>query len=68
MRSARLSASLSAAVAYRTNPHVDLFERGQEAARLLRTMLVEGPGVVERVQLPLVPSATSQLIQIRDGG
>jgi microcystin degradation protein MlrC len=60
--SARMCDSLSALVAYRTNPHVDLFERGQEAARLLRGMLIDGPGVVERVQLPLVPSATSQLI------
>lgn len=60
--SQRMAESLSGAVAYRTNPHVDLFERGQEAARLLRQMLAEGPGEVERVQLPLVPSATSQLI------
>jgi microcystin degradation protein MlrC len=60
--SARMSDSLSGMVAYRTNPRVDLFERGQEAARLLRGMLMDRPGVVERVQLPLVLSATSQLI------
>lgn len=60
--SARMSDSLSALVAYRTHPHVDLFARGQEAARLLRGMLMEGPGVVERVQLPLVTSSSSQLI------
>lgn len=60
--SQRMAESLSALVAYRTNPHVDLFERGQEAARLVHRMLAEGPGVVERVQLSLVPAATSQLI------
>ena len=60
--SQRMTQALSAFVAYRTNPHVDLFERGQEAARHLHTLLLEGPGVVELVKLPFVPPATSQLI------
>ncbi len=60
--SQRMTDALSGLVAYRTNPHVDLFERGQEAARLLHAMLAEGPGEVARVQLPLVPAATAQLI------
>ena len=60
--SLRMTQALSAFVAYRTNPHADLFERGQEAARHLHTLLLEGPGVVELVKLPFVPSATSQLI------
>lgn len=54
--------ALSAFVAYRTNPHVDLRERGEEAARHLHTLLREGPGVVEHVKLPLVPPAPSQLV------
>lgn len=60
--SQRMTDTLSALVAYRTNPHVDLFERGQEAARLLHRMLSEGAGEVERVQLPLVPAASSLTI------
>lgn len=54
--------ALSGFVAYRTNPHVDLRERGEEAALLIRRFLQEGPGTCARVQLPLVPPATSQLI------
>jgi len=58
----RMTDALSAFVAYRTNPHVDLHERGREAARHLHALWRDGPGVVERVQLPLVPPATSQLV------
>ena len=54
--------SLSAFVAYKTNPHVDLRERGEEAARHLHTLWRDGPGVVEHVKLPLVPPAPSQLV------
>lgn len=54
--------ALSAFVAYRTNPHVDQRARGADCARHLRTLLVEGPGVVELVKLPLVPPATTQLV------
>ncbi|MCM5572140.1 M81 family metallopeptidase [Burkholderiaceae bacterium FT117] len=60
--SRRMTDALSAFVAYRTNPHVDLRERGEEAAAHLLTLLAKGPGVVEMVKLPLVPPATSQLI------
>ena len=58
----RMTGALSAIVAYRTNPHVDLLERGQEAARHLNTLLCDGPGVVEMVKLPLVPPAPTQLV------
>ncbi|NBS48648.1 MAG: MlrC family protein 3, partial [Betaproteobacteria bacterium] len=54
--------ALSGFVAYRTNPHVDLRERGTEAAVLMRRFLAEGPGTVALVKLPLVPPATAQLI------
>ncbi|MFZ4650363.1 MAG: M81 family metallopeptidase [Rubrivivax sp.] len=60
--SARMTDALSAFVAYRTNPHVDLRERGQEAAALMRRMLEEGPGEVALVKLPFLPASTDQLI------
>ena len=60
--SPRMTAALSAFVAYRCNPHTDLRERGQEAARHLHTLIAHGPGVVELVRLPLVPPATAQLV------
>jgi microcystin degradation protein MlrC len=61
--SLRMANALSAFVAYRTNPHTDLRECGQEAALHLHTLLAHGPGVVELVKLPFVPPATSQLIE-----
>lgn len=60
--SARMTDAVSAFVAYRTNPHVDLHERGEEAARLMRRMLAEGPGEVALVKLPFLPASTDQLI------
>lgn len=60
--SQRMSDALSAFVAYRTNPHVDLFARGQEAAGLMRAMLQGGPGEVALVKLPFLPASTDQLI------
>ena len=60
--SERMVTALSAFVAYRTNPHVDLHARGQEAAQLMRTMLEHGPGEVALVRLPFLPASTDQLI------
>jgi microcystin degradation protein MlrC len=60
--SQRMTDALSAFVAYRTNPHTDLHACGQEAARHLHRLLVQGPGSVELVKLPFVPPATAQLI------
>jgi microcystin degradation protein MlrC len=60
--STRMTGALSGFVAYRTNPHVDLFERGEESARLLRMMLSDGPGEVVLEKLPFVPASTDQLI------
>ena len=54
--------ALSGFIAYRTNPHVDLRERGREAALLMRKMLVEGPGEVALQKLPFLPASTEQLI------
>lgn len=60
--SRRMTDAVSAFVAYRTNPHVDLHERGEEAAALMRRMLSEGPGEVALVKLPFLPASTDQLI------
>ena len=60
--SARMCAALSGFVAYRTNPHVDLRERGALAARLMRTMLREGAGEVVLEKLPMLPAGTDQPI------
>lgn len=60
--STRMTDALNGLVAYRTNPHVDLRERGQEAAALLHRFWREGPGEVVLERLPLVAPAPSQLI------
>jgi microcystin degradation protein MlrC len=57
----RMTAALSALVAYRTNPHIDLAERGAEAARIMCRLIVDGPGVVAHVKLPFVPASTTLL-------
>jgi microcystin degradation protein MlrC len=60
--SRRMTDALSGFIAYRTNPHVDLHERGQEAATALREMLRDGPGEVALAKLPFLPASTDQLI------
>lgn len=59
----RMTSALSAGVAYKTNPHTDLRECGQEAARHLQSMLNQGGGEVALVKLPLAPPATAQLVE-----
>ena len=60
--SRQMTDALSAFVAYRTNPHTDLRERGEEAAAHLHTLLAHGPGEVALVKLPFAPPATTQLV------
>ncbi|MEQ8817712.1 MAG: M81 family metallopeptidase [Thalassobaculum sp.] len=51
--------SVDVLVGYRTNPHVDIFERGAEAARLLEELMAGVRPTAFRVRLPLVgPSVT----------
>ncbi|GHD46713.1 microcystinase C [Thalassobaculum fulvum] len=51
--------SVDILVGYRTNPHVDIFERGEEAARLLEELMAGTRATAYRVRLPLVgPSVT----------
>lgn len=49
-----------ALVAYRTNPHVDMAERGAECAGLLREMLAGVEGTAAFVKLPFIPPSVAQ--------
>ncbi|HEY1412643.1 MAG TPA: M81 family metallopeptidase, partial [Rhodopila sp.] len=48
-------------VGYRTNPHLDIRERGAEAAVLLRRLLSGTRTFLARVRLPIVPPTVTQL-------
>ena len=50
----------SVLVAYRTNPHVDMAERGAECALLLREMLGGARPTAALVKLPLIPPSVTQ--------
>ncbi len=47
-------------VAYRTNPHVDMAERGAECARLMRECLAGARPTASFVKLPLIPPSVTQ--------
>lgn len=47
-------------ISYRTNPHVDMIERGVDAANAMRAMLGGMRPKAAFVKLPLIPPATSQ--------
>ena len=54
--------SVDILVGYRENPHVDIFDRGAEAARLLDEMMETGVrATAYRVRLPLVAPSVTQL-------
>jgi microcystin degradation protein MlrC len=48
-------------VGYRTNPHLDMRERGAEAAILLRRLLGGTRSFLSRIRLPIVPPTVTQL-------
>jgi microcystin degradation protein MlrC len=48
-------------IGYRTNPHVDLAERGEEAARAMLEIFAGVRVVKHRVRLPLVAPSVTQL-------
>ena len=50
----------SVLVAYRTNPHVDMAERGAECAALLREMLGGTKATPAFVKLPFIPPSVAQ--------
>ncbi len=52
---------LNGFVGYRTNPHLDMRERGAEAATLLRRLLAGTRTFLARIRLPIVPPTVTQL-------
>jgi microcystin degradation protein MlrC len=48
-------------IGYRTNPHLDMRERGAEAALLLRRLLTGTRTFLARVRLPIVPPTVTML-------
>jgi microcystin degradation protein MlrC len=52
---------LNGFIGYRTNPHLDMRERGAEAAVLLRRLLTDTRTHLARIRLPIVPPTVTQL-------
>lgn len=52
---------LNAYVGYRTNPHLDMRERGAEAADILRRLLGGTRTCLARMRLPIVPPTVTML-------
>jgi len=48
-------------IGYRTNPHLDMRERGAEAADLLRRLIGGTRTCLARIRLPIVPPTVTQL-------
>ena len=58
--SRRMVENASVLVAYRTNPHVDMAERGEECARLMREILAGAKPEAAFVKLPMIPPSVTQ--------
>ncbi len=56
-----MSTLLNGFIGYRTNPHLDMRERGAEAASLLRRLLDGTRSFLARIRLPIVPPTVTQL-------
>jgi hypothetical protein len=54
-------ALVNAFIGYRTNPHLDMRERGAEAAQVLRRVLSGTRTFLSRIRLPIVPPTVTQL-------
>jgi len=52
---------LNAFIGYRTNPHMDMRERGAESAQILRKLLAGTKTYLSRIRLPIVPPTVSML-------
>jgi microcystin degradation protein MlrC len=52
---------VDAYIGYRTNPHLDMRERGAESARLMRRLLSGARTYIEKIRLPIVPPTVSML-------
>ena len=58
--SARMAELADMLIGYRTNPHVDMLERGAEAAACMQAMLGGMRPRTGFVKLPMIPPSTSQ--------
>ncbi|SDK60631.1 M81 family metallopeptidase [Aliiruegeria lutimaris] len=61
--SSRMVDSVDVIVSYRTNPHVDMLERGKEAARILQELFSGMEPEVAFLRLPIVPPTVTQLTE-----
>jgi microcystin degradation protein MlrC len=52
---------IDAFIGYRTNPHLDMRERGAEAAEAMRELLAGAKTELVRVRLPIVPPTVTML-------
>ena len=52
---------VNAYIGYRTNPHLDMRERGAESAQMLRRLLAGTKTHLARIRLPIVPPTVSML-------
>jgi microcystin degradation protein MlrC len=59
--SERMVSSIDAFIGYRTNPHLDMRERGIEAAETIREMLAGTKTETAFVRLPIVPPTVTML-------
>jgi microcystin degradation protein MlrC len=57
----RMVDNIDAFIGYRTNPHLDMRERGQEAAAVLRELLAGTRTERVRLRLPIVPPTVTLL-------
>ncbi len=52
---------VNAYIGYRTNPHLDMRERGAEAAQMLRRLMAGTRTALARIRLPIVPPTVTML-------
>jgi microcystin degradation protein MlrC len=52
---------LNGYIGYRTNPHLDMRERGAEAAQMLRRLISGTRTYLSRIRLPIVPPTVTML-------
>ena len=52
---------VNAFIGYRTNPHLDMRERGAEAAQICRRLIGGTKTFLRRIRLPIVPPTVTQL-------
>src|SRR5579884_1668642 len=57
----RMVDRIDAFIGYRTNPHLDMRERGEEAAMVMRELLAGTKTARARVRLPIVPPTVTML-------